>query len=487
MRPAHDVAEIRRAEQVLLDMLPAGTLMGRAAFGLAGVCQRLLAAHTGRVYGSRVVLLVGSGNNGGDALVAGALLARRGAAVAAVLLSPSPYAPGLDALVAAGGRVATAPQADLADADLVIDGIVGIGGRGSLRPEASDLLQWVGATAPIVAVDVPSGVDAGSGAVEGAAVRADVTVTFGTLKPGLLIDPGASYAGHVELVEIGLELGAPVVELIEAADVRSGWPWPTRDGDKYARGALGVLAGSEGYPGAAVLCVGGALRAGCGYVRVAAPAGVADQVRYAWPEAVVAPLADEDPPASVGRVQAWLAGPGMGTDDRAARRLRRVVEAGLPTVLDADALTLIAADPSVLAGRDPRQTLLTPHAGELGRLLGLDRPDVEADRLAAARAAAERLEVTVLLKGATTLVATPEGAVSVSAAGVPELATAGSGDVLSGICGALLAAGLPAPDAGALAAWVHGAAARTAARGGPLVARDVADALPSVLREVRTS
>ncbi len=481
MLAAHGVAEVRRAEQVLLDVLPDGALMERAAAGLAQTCLRILRERLGRAYGARVVLLVGSGNNGGDALVAGARLAHRGVSVEAVLLSEQPYAAGLTALCAAGGRIATDAAGVLEDADLVVDGIVGIGGRGGLRPEARRLLREIGPTATVVAVDLPSGVDADTGAVEGAAVRADVTVTFGTLKPGLLVDPGAGFAGEVQLVDIGLELGAPAMEALGADEVRTMWPWPSRDGDKYARGALGVVAGSRDYPGAAVLCVGGALRAGCGYVRVAAPDAVADVVRQAWPEAVVASLTDDDPVGSVGQVQAWLAGPGMGTDETAATRLRAVLHAGLPTVLDADALTIVAADPTLLKGRDPARTLLTPHAGELARLIDRDRSEVEANRLASVRAAAHSLQVTVLLKGATTIIAAPDDGTRVSNSGIPALGTAGSGDVLSGICGSLLAAGRSASEAGALGAWVHGVAARSASNGGPLVARDVADALPAVL------
>ena len=261
-----------------------------------------------------MVLLVGSGNNGGDALVAGARLARRGVVVDAVLLSDGPYAPGLAALLGAGGRVTSDPETALGDADLVVDGIVGIGGRGGLRPEAASLLELVGPTAFVVAVDVPSGVDASTGEVDGAAVRADVTVTFGTLKPGLLVDPGASYVGRLELVDLGLgpRLGAPTVVEVDADDVRDRWPWPGRAGDKYARGALGVLAGSPAYPGAAALCVGGALRAGCGYVRVAAAPGVDDAVRRAWPEAVVA-----DARAGRTRRRRW-AGSRPGSSARAS-------------------------------------------------------------------------------------------------------------------------------------------------------------------------
>lgn len=483
MRPVHDVAEVRRAEQVLLDAVPAGALMDRAATGLATVCARLLSERRGAVYGSRIVLLVGSGNNGGDAMVAGARLARRGARVEAVLLSDRPYAAGLAELLAAGGRTASEADRALAAADLVVDGIVGIGGQGRLRTDAARLVGAVPPTALLVAVDVPSGVDSDTGVVEGATVRADVTVTFGTLKPGLVVDPGAARVGDLRLVDIGLgpELGPAAAEVVEAADLAAGWPWPGRAGDKYARGAVGILAGSTGYPGAAVLCTAGALRAGAGYVRVAAPPEVAEVVRRSHPEAVVTTLTGEDPTTEVGQVQAWAVGPGMGVDEQARARLAAVLRSDLPVVLDADALTLVAQQPGLLEGRDPQRTLLTPHAGELARLLGVHRPDVEARRLEHVRSAADRLGATVLLKGRTTLVAVPGGPVAVSAEGPPELATAGSGDVLTGVCGMLLAAGLAAGDAGALAAWVHGRAARTASAGGPLLAHDVAEALPATL------
>ncbi len=484
MRSAHSVAQVRAAEQVFLDALPEGALMERAATGLMVACARLLRARTGRVYGAHVVLLVGSGNNGGDALVAGARLAGRGVRVEAIVLSEQCYAPGLRRLLAAGGRVTTDSETALAEADLILDGIVGIGGRGELRPEAVRLLEQVGVTAALVAVDQPSGVDADSGEVAGVAVRADVTVTFGTVKPGLLVDPGAAYAGEVELVDLGLgpELVPAQIHAVEAGDVRAGWPWPGRRDDKYARGAVGVLAGSAGFPGAAVLCVAGALRAGSGYVRAVADRATAPPIHAAWPEAVVTELGDAESLDDVGRVQAWALGPGLGTDERARHLVIAALAQGVPLVLDADALTQVATHPQLLHGRGAADTLLTPHAGELARLLGVERHEVEARRLKHVRAAAAAFGVTVLLKGATTLIAVPSGEVHVCAVGPPESATAGAGDVLTGLCGALMAAGLPALAAGSLGAWVHGAAARSAAGGGPITASDIAGAVPGVLR-----
>lgn len=457
MRAAHDVATVRAAEQVLLDRLPDGALMQRAAGGLATACARVL----GRVYGARVVLLVGSGNNGGDALFAGARLAARGARVEAVLLGDRVHESGLAALTAAGGRaVEDLPAADRID--LVVDGILGIGGRGGLRERAAAVAARLPESAWVVAVDVPSGVDAGTGEVSGPAVTADVTVTFGTLKPGLLVDPGAAYAGFVELVDIGLDLPPATVEVLQAPDVAALLPRPARQSDKYRRGVVGVAAGSEDYPGAAVLCVGGAVRAGAGMVRYVGADAPVELVRRRWPEVVVGP----------GRVQAWTVGSGGGSD--AAARLAQAAADGVPLAVDADALPAYAGMPSRAPG-----SLLTPHAGELGRLLGVDRDDVEARRLHHARRAATELDAVVLLKGPTTVVARPDGRVRVNPTGTPALATAGSGDVLAGLCGALLAAGLGPFDAGSVGAWLHGLAGRLAGDGGrPVAAGDLLAALP---------
>ena len=460
MRQAYAVQEVRDAEQPLLDRLPDGALMQRAAAGLTSVCARVL----GRVYGSRVLLLVGSGNNGGDALFAGARLAARGARVDALLLADGVHEDGLAALRRAGGRVVdemTAPW----EADLVVDGILGIGGRGGLRDRAAAAVARLPADVPVVAVDVPSGVDASTGEVTGPAVRADVTVTFGALKPGLLVDPGADHAGVVELVDIGLDLPDAVVEVLQTEDVARLLPRAARESDKYRRGVVGVAAGSEAYAGAAVLCVGGAVHGGAGMVRYVGSDAPSALVRARWPEVVLAE----------GRVQAWAVGSGGGGD--APARFARAVADGVPVVVDADALPAFVGH----RGSGP-PLLLTPHAGELARLVGAERADVEARRLHHARAAARDLGAVVLLKGSTTVVARPDGRARVNPTGTPALATAGSGDVLAGLCGALLAGGLDPFDAGSVAAWLHGFAGRLAAEGGaPVSASDVVDALPRAI------
>lgn len=481
---------VRAAERELMGRLPDGVLMQRAAAGLAAACAGVL----GRTYGARVVLLVGSGDNGGDALFAGARLARRGAGVSAVLLSPERvHEDGLAALRSAGGRVLAAPgavvsgaggaavpvQPVIARADLVVDGIVGIGGKGGLRPQAVELVDAV--RSPVVSVDLPSGVDAGTGEVAGVAVRADATVTFGAYKPGLLLDPAREHAGALRLVDIGLgphlRDSVPAVEALQHADVAAMLPRPGAESDKYRRGVVGVVAGSARYPGAAVLAVSGALRGGAGAVRYVGPA--ADAVIARHPEALVS----SGPPSKAGRVQAWAVGSGLGDDKE---RLRDVLTARVPVLIDADGLRL--TDEAALRARTA-PTVLTPHAGEAAALLGWERAEVEARRLAAVRELAERTGATVLLKGSTTLVAdggadrgADGSAVRVNPTGTGWLATAGTGDVLSGLIGSLLAGGLDGRDAASAGAYLHGLAGRFAPR--PAGASDVAEALSAAWRDL---
>ncbi len=482
MRAAHTVEQIRAAEGVAHGLLPDGALMDRAATGLARVCRRML----GRVYGSPVVVLVGSGDNGGDALYAGAHLARRGAELHAILLVPDRvHASGLAAFRRAGGRVTTDP-AVLDRAHLVIDGIVGIGAIGGLRPDAAALVARAEIGGGLmVAVDLPSGVDADTGEVPGEAVHADATVTFGTWRLGLLVDPGARRAGAVTCVDIGIGeyLPEPAALSLQTADLAYLLPRPGRADDKYRRGVLGVVAGSAGYPGAAALTVAGALRAGVGMIRFVGAPELGRAVVAAAPEVV----ASDGRPTKAGRVQAWVVGPGIGTDEQAAGLLHDVLSSDVPVLVDADGLTLLSG--SGLPKRSA-PTLFTPHAGELARLLGTDRATVEAARLTHARRAAEKFGAYVLLKGSTTVIAAPDGAqhlagcapspaLWVNSTGSPWSATAGSGDVLSGVAGALLAAGLPVGQAAALAAHVHGLAAHHASdRQRPIGAGDIAAHVP---------
>lgn len=504
MLRAYSVDQVRRAEAALIARLPPGALMQRAAVGLAAECVRLLG---GRAYGSRVLAIVGSGDNGGDALFALAWLARRGATVEAVLLDPArAHAEGLAALRAATGRASEASGwTPPAHADLILDGVTGIGGRGGLRPAAQEVFAKVETLRPsarVVAVDLPSGVESDSGEVTGPAVRADVTITFGAHKPGLLVSPGATHAGEVRFVDIGLAPfldGDPVLEALEAADVAALRPVPDPETNKYRRGVVGVMAGSIRYPGAAVLAVGSALRSGAGAVRYVGPREVGSAVLAQWPETMVSHGAPDD----AGRVQAWVVGPGIGVDDTVADRVGQVLALDLPTLVDADGLTGLArlahsteppqppAGRPTTPGRIAHRTepiLVTPHAGEAARLLsalGADwSPDeIESRRMAAVRELAEHYQCTALLKGSTTLIAEPHRTtIRVNPTGTPALATAGSGDVLSGLGGGLLAAGLSPFDAAGAAAWLHGEAARVARASGAssIIAGDLIGALRSM-------
>ncbi len=457
MRHAHTTAEIRAAEQPLLTALPEGVLMDRAATGLAHAIIDFLGGAVGR----RVLLLVGPGNNGGDALWAGAKLARRGAQVDAVLLAERVHEAALAALRAAGGRIGAPP----ASPDVVVDGILGIGGRPGLRPEAvAALALWP--DVPVVAVDVPSGVEVDSGTLPATHVTADLTVTFGSLKPAHLVDPAAAACGAVHLVDIGLDLPTPAIRAFQSADIAAMLPVPGGTAHKYTRGVVGIRAGSSTYPGAALLCVDGASAGLTGMIRYVGPGEVGAVVRNRHPETV-----------GPGRVQAWVVGP--GTAERAPGELAAARADDVPLVVDADALAHLTGPLGVPA-------VLTPHAGELARMLDVSREVVEAEQLAHARAAADRFDAVVLLKGRHSLIAAPDGRVTVTTTGLPWLGTAGAGDVLAGLIGSLLAADLTPYDAAAVGSWVHGAAATRASGGGPITAADVAGALPSTIRDLLT-
>ncbi|MDQ0922645.1 hydroxyethylthiazole kinase-like uncharacterized protein yjeF [Pseudarthrobacter sp. W1I19] len=514
MISAYTGKQIRQAEEPLLAAGLGDVLMQRAAHGLANAVIRELRFRGLRTYGAGVVVLAGKGNNGGDGLYAAAFLAARGMRTTAILTSDSAHPQASAAFERAGGRVRHLSEAALGElaaetarADVVIDAVLGTGAKGGLRGSAASLVDAINearaqadAAGFVVACDLPSGVDADTGGVCEPVLSADLTVTFGAAKTGLLADPGADHAGRVDVVPIGIDehLGRPELRRLEDADVARLLPHPARRAHKYSRGVLGVVAGSANYPGAAVLACRGALAAGVGMVRYLGPPEVADLVRQSCPEVVCSTGAVAD-----NRVQAWLVGSGMGPDDHdQLQRARDAVGSGLPVVADAGALPAL---PDLLAPH----VVLTPHAGELAALLKRlggdeDRAAVEAGTLAAARRAAALTGATVLLKGATTLVAAPSGDVFSQADGTPWLATAGSGDVLAGVIGALLAQ--LGPDVGryseagvepevrwaavaALGAALHGKAGRAASdaiSGGPIAAGGIAAALPGVWGKVST-
>jgi hydroxyethylthiazole kinase-like uncharacterized protein yjeF len=481
------VPAIREAEAAAMAGLGAGELMSRAASALAEVA----AARLGGAGGRRVVAMVGAGNNGGDALYALASLARDGATAVVLTVAASAHEGGLRAARQAGAIVlsAVAAPADSAsvvsstlhEADLVIDGIVGIGGHPGLSPQIEALLREVSDSAYVLAVDLPSGADPAGEVATRSCVFADETVTFIAAKPVHLLPATEPAVGRLTVVDIGVRMsGQPVVERVTAADVPRLWPVPGPADDKYSRGVLGIVAGGERYTGAALLAVTSAVSSGAGMVRYVGPPTPTLLVRGQVPEAVI----------GQGQVQAWLIGPGVDVgDDSAAGRAQRsaaqsALDSGLPCVVDAGGLELVSGPRST-------PTLLTPHAGELAAMLSrleggevVDRRTVTGAPLAHARRLADLTDSTVLLKGATTLVVSPgsSGLAVRSQADAPAwLATAGSGDVLAGLAGTLLASGLSLRDSGSVAALVHGLAADAANPGGPVRALDVAHAIPGVI------
>lgn len=483
MRRVATVAEVRAADAVASAAVGEAALIARASTGLAAVVARSL----GRVAGTTVVVLAGSGHNGADALWAASRLAARGAGVTVVRSSdraPDEHGSNaLKAVLAAGGRLAaTLPPR----ADVVIDGMVGVGASGGLRGRAAELaaaISGLGASM-VVAVDVPSGVDADTGAVgDGGAVRADLTVTFDVEKPGLLIGAGAEHAGSVVVVPAvsgldgiaGLHGTRGPLATIEDADVAAMLPLPEAPSDKYTRGVVGILTGSNKYPGAAVLSTGGAVRNGAGYVRYLG--GAIEVVRDHWPTVV----------AGEGGCDAYVVGSGLGTDDDTKDRVLTLLATDVPLVLDADGLA-VGAD--AIRGRTS-PTLLTPHAGEFKRLTGVDSAN---DPLGSARNAADDLGVTILLKGRRTVVAAPGGVACIIRTGCPWLSTAGTGDVLGGAAGALLAAlakhghdpATMALDAGSAASHLHGIAGWLASDGAPISADRLLDVWSDAIRSVRS-
>jgi hydroxyethylthiazole kinase-like uncharacterized protein yjeF len=431
---------------------------------------------------------VGGGNNGGDALVVLRTLAAWGRDVAAVYVGgrepDAALLHGWDVPRIAGGEMRDA----FAGAAVLVDGLLGTGAAGAPREAEAAAIEAMNASGvPIVALDDPSGVDMTTGATPGAAVRAAATVTFGPPKRGLLLFPGRAHAGRVVAVEIGLE--PREADAFGAALLTPGWArahLPRMDANvhKGQMGLVAVLAGHAGMAGAAVLAGWGAMRAGAGKVRMLSPDANRIVIQTMLPEAL---FADRDGDAladAVSPADALVAGPGMGTADADEAILRRVLEAtDAPALLDADAVTLLARDASLRdAVRGP--LVLTPHPGEAARLLGVETRDVTADPFAAAAEAASRYRCTVLLKGSPSVVAEEGRPSLVNVAGHAGIATGGMGDVLSGVAGAILAAGAAPRDAAGFSLYLAGRAAEIAGRGRGLLPRDVAEALPAALAEL---
>jgi hydroxyethylthiazole kinase-like uncharacterized protein yjeF len=385
--------------------------------------------------------------------------------------------------------------ADLGRADVAVDAVFGTGFRGLPEDEWADAIDELNrSNVPVVAIDIPSGVDGATGAVGGAAVVADLTVTFGAAKAGTVLLPGAELAGDVRVVDIGFRAEAAEAHawLTEPSDVASAWPSREADTHKRASGVLVVVAGSRGMTGAPALIAEAAGRVGAGLVVVAAPASGLAGVQASMIEAVAVPLAETDDGAvaasavdpileALERADALAIGPGL--TEEAAGVVRAVLRSSpVPAVVDADALNAFTGDAAALADRNA-DAVLTPHLGEFGRLTGLKPSDDDADRLGHVRALASTSRAVALLKGTRTVVAAPDGDVRINPTGSPVLATAGSGDVLTGVIGGLLARGVPAFDAASSGAYVHGIAGTLAGRsaGEGTIARDVIAHLPDAV------
>jgi NAD(P)H-hydrate epimerase len=495
LEPLPDPALMRATDEWAIGTkgIPSLELMERAGEGLA----RVVAEH---VPAGRIAVVCGKGNNGGDGLVAARLLRQAGRDVDALLLWEARWlSEDAGAMLARlpGDPAVAYDGARLAKARGLVDALLGTGSTGAPKdPVAGAIEDLNGAPAKVIAADVPSGVDAGTGEVRGAAVRAAATATFHRAKPGLFVAPGKACAGVVSVVDIGIPTGAPGeadAGLISAGVLRDV-PRRGAESTKFSSGSVVVVGGSRGLTGAPCMSALGAMRAGAGYVTVAAPGSLELSFSVRLLEAMLAGLPEDDGALSpdaleaalkaVGRADAVVLGPGLGRSPGAQELARELVQrVDVPLVIDADGLNALAGRLDELRHRR-WPTVLTPHAGELGRLLDVDSSEVGRARLHHARAAAARSKAIVVLKGDDTLVAAPSGRVAISRGGAPALATAGTGDVLAGVTGAMLAKGLSPAHAACAAVYAHVRAGQLAAAPhGPdgVIASDVIASLPAAL------
>lgn len=476
--------------------VPSLQLMERAGLGVATALEAAFPD-------GPVAVVCGKGNNGGDGLVVARLLRERGRTVSVIG-------------VAAGREMSADAQANLAllsgegmhalgsaeatsalrRASVIVDALLGTGFAGAPRGAVAEAIEAICALgAPVLSVDVPSGVDASSGVVEGVVVAAELTVTFHCAKPGLWVHPGKAHAGRVEVIDIGIPRGAPSsarAGLIESSVLQT-LPRRGATSTKFSSGHVLVVGGSRGLTGAPRMSAEGAMRAGAGYVTACVPDSLQPVLATGGrPEMMTRPLPERDGALAAAAAQEVLQaaqrggavalGPGLGRAPQAFELARDLaLRLTLPIVLDADALNAHAQMLPALSARDA-PCVLTPHAGELGRLLGVDSDEVESRRLEHVRQAAMLAEAVVVLKGDDTLVAEPGGMVAISRGGSPALATAGTGDVLSGVIAALLAQGLQAFEAAAAGVLMHARAGRIAADevgcAESVIATDVIAALP---------
>jgi ADP-dependent NAD(P)H-hydrate dehydratase / NAD(P)H-hydrate epimerase len=503
LTPLPDAEAMRATDRWAIERqdVPSLDLMERAGAGVA----RAVEVHAPD---GPVAVVCGKGNNGGDGLVVARLLREAGRPVTVICVAPAQEFTGdaranLDRL--AGDAPVSLEQGmeAIAQATVTVDALLGTGFAGDPHGPAAAAIDALNEShASVVAVDVPSGVDASTGVVSTRAVRAAVTVTFHAAKPGLWINPGKTHAGEVHVIDIGIPRGAPAnatTGLIATA-VRELLPRRGAASTKFASGQVVVAGGSRGLAGAPQMAARASMRAGAGYVIACIPQSLQDVIAGAGtPELMTRGLAEQDGGLAHGAVAgvvesirpggALALGPGLGRSEGSVSFARELAaEAQAPLVLDADGLNAHAGRLRELAGRS-NPTILTPHAGELGRLLKLDSKDVERERMRHVQAAAEQSEAVVVLKGDDTLVAHPDGRVAVSRGGSPALATAGTGDVLTGVLAALLAQGLEPFEAASVGVWLHASAGREAARRQGavegVIATDVIEALPAAREEPR--
>ncbi len=505
MKPVLTPAEASALDRATQDEgVTAEALMERAGEAVARAAVEV----AGGVYGRRAVVICGSGNNGGDGFVAARHLARLGIRVDVVTVgdratAPGPAAASLDRLAEqriVAERFAEGPTARaLERADVGIDAIFGTGFHGSPEGEWREAIAGLNASAaPVVAVDIASGIDGATGAIEGEAIRAELTVAFGAAKLGSVLLPGAVRSGTIRVVDIGLSEALMPTEtgLTEDADVAAVLPTRSPEGHKRSTGVLLAIAGSRAMTGAPSLIAGAAGRLGAGLVTVATAEGAVPGVQSHAVEAVYLPLAETDAGSiatdaldglleAIERADAVAVGPGLTRDTSTAKLVRSIVaRAPAPIVLDADGLNAFEGDLETLRRREAG-TVLTPHDGEFARLM-LHPVDGFPDRVSAARALAEASGAVALLKGTRTVIADPEGRARINVTGTPSLATAGTGDVLTGMIGALLARGLAPFDAAIAGAYLHGLAglAAGAELGEGVLAGDVVERLPGAVEAV---
>lgn len=499
MRPVLTPREMAAADEgTIAGGTPADVLMERAGGAVARAALRI----AGGRYGKTALVFCGPGNNGGDGFVAARRLRAEGVHVRCFFVGDPERAAGAAAhhldLMRRAGVAAEPFSGGVQGADVVIDALFGTGFRGSAEGEAAKAIDAMNAlAAPTVAVDVPSGVAGATGAVAGPAVRATATVVMAAEKVGTACGEGAAHAGAVEVADIGVEVPATRVHVSDASDVRAHLAARSLTAHKGSGGTVAVLAGSEAMTGAALLTARGAYRAGCGYVRLGSSAAVKRASAVALPEVVGRVIAPDGYSADaweafapdIQRSAAVALGPGLGRGEGERDLvLRALAESEIPLVLDADALNNLEGRPGALAeARSP--VVITPHPGEMARLAGIAPEEVQRDRLGCARRAAQTFACVVLLKGYRTVIAAPSGDAVIDPAGGPALATAGTGDVLTGVIAALVAAGAPAFEAAWSGAFLHGVAGALAAETrGPdgVVAWDVAEELPGAIARIRS-